>query len=210
MSGSSLSIGLFGGTFDPVHLGHLVTAEEALHRLGLEFVLFVPAGNPWLKAHRRVAPAEHRLAMVRLAVADNPRFRVSDAEVRRPGPTYTVDTLRELRAELGPGVRIHLILGVDSLAELGRWHRPEEVLRMSAVVGMARPGAPPPDLEALDRIRPGASREVVLLEGPLIGVSGTEIRRRLAAGASVRYMLPTAVEEYIRCHRLYTFEGGEP
>jgi nicotinate-nucleotide adenylyltransferase len=196
-------LGIFGGTFDPIHIGHLIIAEEARVRLGLDEVLFIPAGQPWLKADRPITEARHRLAMAELAVASNPCFRASDVEVARPGPSYTVDTLAELRRKLGPDADIYLILGLDSLRQLSRWHRPERVLEMCTVVGISRPGAEDFDPSTLDAISPGASSKVILLRVPLIDISGTDIRQRVAAGLSIKYRVPEDVEAYIYEQGLY-------
>lgn len=198
-----MKLGVFGGTFDPIHIGHLIVAEDARVQLGLDKVLFVPAGQPWLKADRQVTEARHRLAMVERAVASNPCFRASDIEVARPGPTYTADTLAELRRKLGSDAEIYFILGLDSLRQLSRWHRPERVLEMCTVVGVSRPGAGDFDPGTLDAITPGASSKVVLLRVPLIDISGTDIRRRVAAGLSIKYRVPEAVEAYIYEQGLY-------
>ena len=195
--------GVLGGTFDPVHLGHLMIAEEARVSLGLDEVLFIPAGQPYFKTGQPVSEACHRLAMVELAVASNPHFTASDMEVRRPGPTYTVDTLTELRRRLGGAHELFLILGMDSLADLDRWRRPEDIFALSAVVGFARPGADVPDEETLERIRGQAQGRLQLLDGPLVDISASDIRRRVAEGLSIRYTVPEPVEEYIYGHRLY-------
>ena len=136
---SVLKIGILGGTFDPIHFGHLAIAEEALNRLDLDRVILIPAGRPWLKSDQLVTSAAHRLAMVRLAIQNRPGLEVSTIEVDRPGPTYTVDTLVELRRELGSGVELYLILGMDSVRELRRWRDPERLFGMCTVVAVSRP-----------------------------------------------------------------------
>ena len=198
-----MKIGVFGGTFDPIHFGHLIVAEEARVSLGLDEVLFLPTGQPYFKADRTISEESHRLAMVELAVESNPYFRASDMEIKRPGPTYTVDTLAELRSRLGPEAEIYVILGRDSLGELDRWHEPQRILNMSKIVGVSRPGSQELDARVLDSICTGASTGVVLLDGPLIGVSGSDIRRRVSEGLSIRYHVPEAVERYIYDHGLY-------
>ena len=195
--------GVLGGTFDPVHLGHLLIAEEARVSLGLDDVLFIPAGQPYFKTGQPVSEACHLLAMVELAVASNPHFTASDIEIGRPGPTYTVDTLTELRKRLGGGHELLLIVGMDSLADLERWRRPEDILALSVVVGLARPGADVPDERTLERIRSQAPGRLQLLDEPLVGISASDIRRRVAEGLSIRYAVPEPVEEYIYRHRLY-------
>jgi nicotinate-nucleotide adenylyltransferase len=198
-----VKLGVFGGTFDPIHIGHLIIAEEARVQLGLDEVMFVPAGQPWLKADRTVTDGRHRLAMVELAVASNPCFWALDMEVERPGPSYTVDTLAELRRKLGPDAEIYLILGMDSLSQLSRWRKPERVLEMCTVVGISRPGAEDFNPSTLDAISPGASSRVILLRGPLIDISGTDIRQRVAVGLSIKYRVPEDVEAYIYEQGLY-------
>jgi nicotinate-nucleotide adenylyltransferase len=201
-----LKLGLFGGTFDPVHMGHLVVAEETRVRLGLDQVLFVPAGRPWFKADQAVSDARHRLAMVEMAIGGNPHFGLSDTEIRRPGASYTVDTLVELR-DTHPGeIQVYVIAGLDALQEVDRWHRPLDVLALATLVGYARPGAQILARGAIDSLRSGASEEVVVIEGPLIGISSSEIRERVARGLSISYLVPEAVERYIDEHGLY----GDP
>ena len=196
-------VGILGGTFDPIHLGHLLLAEEARTHLALEMVLFVPTGQPWLRRHRPISPSHHRVAMARLAVADNPAFAVSTLEVDRPGPTYTVDTLDVLHRQYGEGAEFYFLLGSDALQDLPRWKEPARLLTMCRLVVFPRPGAPPVDLSLLDRFQEGASQRAVALSGPLIGISGSEIRRRAAQDLSIRYWVPRPVEEYILGHGLY-------
>ena len=200
---SARKIGVFGGTFDPVHVGHLIAAEEARASLSLDEVVFVTAGWPWFKEGRPLTCAGHRLAMVELAVADHARFRVWDVEVRRPGPSYTADTLEELRAGLGEEAELYLVVGSDVLSEMSRWQRPDRVVEMATIVGMRRPGAGEIDLDQLDGVSPEARSRTLLLDGPRIEVSGADLRRRVAEGRPIRYMVPAAVERYIREHRLY-------
>ena len=195
--------GIFGGTFDPIHNGHLTVAEYVCAEIALDHVLFIPAGRPWFKESQTVTDAKHRLEMTRLAVADIPHFAVSDVEVRREGPTYTIDTLTELRREKGEGVEVYFILGIDALNEFHRWRRPCDVLDMAAIVGVTRPGAETVDRAALDSIREGASDEVVVVDGPRIDISAADIRRRMSEGLSVRSMIPRAVEDYAKRHVLY-------
>ncbi|MDE2822256.1 MAG: nicotinate-nucleotide adenylyltransferase [Chloroflexota bacterium] len=198
-----MRIGIFGGTFDPIHNGHLAVAEYVRTEVALDQVLFVPAGRPWFKEGQTVTDARRRLEMTRLAVADNPHFAVSDMEVRRDGPTYTIDTLTELREDMGEGAEFYLILGIDALNELHRWRKPCDVLDLATLVGVTRPGAETVDRAALDSIREGASGEVMIVDGPRIDVSAADIRRRMSEGLSVRDIIPQAVEDYARRHVLY-------
>ena len=198
-----MKLGIFGGTFDPIHNGHLVIAEHVRVAMGLERVLFIPAGQPWFKVNRPVTEAQHRLEMVKLAVAPNPRFEVSDIEVRREGPTYTVDTLTELRETMGEGVEFFVILGTDALNELHRWRAPGEVLDMATIVGVARPDADVVDREALESIRSGASEEIVLVDGPRVDISAVSVRQRMVDGLQVDGLIPQVVHSYIERHGLY-------
>lgn len=198
-----MKVGVFGGTFDPIHTGHLTFAEDARTLLKLDHILFVPAGRPWLKAGQPISDARHRVSMLREAVKLNPHFHISEVEIRRLGPTYTVDTLLGLRRQRGHAVAIYLLLGLDSLNDLNRWYMPERLFALATLVGMARPGSQEFDAAAIDRIVPNASSEVILLKGPLISVSGTEIRRRVSKGLSIRCMVPEVVEGYIHEQGLY-------
>jgi nicotinate-nucleotide adenylyltransferase len=199
-----MKIGVLGGTFDPVHLGHIMVAEEARASLKLSEVLMVPAGQPLLKVPHPITPAEHRLQMLRLAVADRPYFKVSAMEIERPGPSYTVDTMVELRQQYGGEDDIFFIMGWDSLAQLPEWREPSRLIRMCYVVAVPRPGYPRPDLEALDKRIPGISKQVVILEKPHIDTSASAIRERAAQGLSLRHLVPEPVAAYIRQHKLYS------
>ena len=196
-------LGVMGGTFDPAHLGHLAAAQYALACLDLDEVVFVPAGRPWLKDGTAVSPVEDRFAMVEAAIGSDRRFSVSRVDVDRPGPTYTVDTLAGLARVRGVDAEFYLLLGIDALTELHRWREPSRILGMATVVGIGRPGAGGPDLGSLETVAPGASRLVLLMAGPGVDVSGSDIRRRVAAGQSIGHLVPEAVEEYIRGHGLY-------
>ncbi len=184
-----------GGSFDPIHLGHLVTAEQARVDLGLDEVVFIPAGTPWQKDD--TTDAEHRYLMTVLATSANPRFSVSRIEIDRDGPTYTVDTLRALRAA-HPGEEFWFISGADAIVNIVTWRDADEVLDLARFVAATRPGH---DVAALER--PGLRERVTTLDVPALAVSSTDIRERVAAGRSVRYLIPREVEEYIRKHGLY-------
>ena len=202
-NGSNVLVGLVGGTFDPIHLGHLLVAEEARVRLGLEEVVFIPTGQPWMKAERDLSPTHHRLNMVRLAVASNPFFRASSLEIDRPGLTYTIDTLREFHRDASGRDDFYFILGIDSLKEFHRWREPAKILELCTLVAVPRPGHPDMDLSFMDDVQPSASKKVVALDGLAIGISGTEIRRRVGLGLSVRYQVPEDVERYMYRYGLY-------
>jgi nicotinate-nucleotide adenylyltransferase len=196
-------LGVLGGTFDPVHLGHLIIAQEAQARLGLDRVLFVPTGQPWMKRGRTISPGEHRVAMARLAVADSPRFEVSSMEVDRPGPTYTVETLQALRREGPNELEIFFIIGADSLEGLARWKELQRVRELCTLVAVSRPGHREPDVASTEAGLPDAAPQVIPLPGIQIGIGGSEIRERVAAGRPIRYWVPPAVEEYIMRNGLY-------
>ena len=202
---SGRRIGILGGTFDPPHLGHLLIAETARVALGLESVLFVPAGEPWLKSGQRITPATHRLRMVRLAVADNPDFCVCDCEVRRSGASYTVDTLRELRSSYPQDTGFYFIVGSDVLDQFHRWKEPDCILQLCRLAVIERPGGPDDGVVVLAERFPDAvaSGAVVSVAGPRVDFSASELRRILVEGKSVRYQVPDPVAEYIRQHGLY-------
>lgn len=203
-----MRIGVFGGTFDPIHSGHLVIAEDVRRELGLDEVLFVPAGQPWLKAERDVTEAAHRLEMAMLATALNPHFNVSTIELERPGPTYTVDTIAELKSGVAAGAELCFILGLDALAELPQWKDPERLVNMCRLVGVRRPGYEKIDLRSLESAVPGASEWVMMVDTPLIDVSATDIRSRVSQGISIQGLVPQTVEDYIAQHGLYR-RGGK-
>lgn len=198
-----VNVGVFGGTFDPVHNGHLAIGREARGKLGLSYVIFVPAGNPWLKSDLPVTPSERRYEMVRLAVEPYPYLRMSRSEVDRVGPSYTVDTIAELKAGLSTEDRLFLLMGWDSLAQLPRWHQASRLVALCQVVAVPRPGYALPDLEALEKQIPGVSRSVMLLDMPQMDISASDIRSRIARGLSIRGLVPETVEKYIRENGLY-------
>lgn len=196
-----MNIGVLGGTFDPIHMGHLVVAEEARMKLELREVLLVPAGQPWFKLDRNITAAVHRVEMVRRAIADNPHFKVCALEVERPGPSYTVDTLTMLRKQLGSEASFFFILGRDTLAELPLWKEPEKLVQLCRLVVAPRLGSK--DLKHLETAVPGLLDKVIQLDMPVIGISSSEIRQRIAQGLPIRYLVPPEVEKYITEHRIY-------
>ncbi len=196
-------IGVMGGTFDPIHCGHLIVAEAVRDSFHLSSILFVPAGTPPHKATRRVSPAEHRLAMVGLAIASNPSFRLRTLEVERPGPSYTVDTVRHLRGELGPEAGLYFITGADAILELLTWKDPLTIFQYCELVAVARPGY---DTGELDRMIAELGRSGGIVHKtaiPEVAISSSEIRKRVKEGRSIRYLVPDAVGEYIRRTGLY-------
>ena len=201
-----MRLGVLGGTFDPPHMGHLILAEEGRLALGLEQVLFVAAGNPWRKAGQELSPREDRLAMVRLAVGGNPHFAASTLEIEREGPSYTAETLAALCEQLTVDSEIFLILGQDSLADLPNWWQPQRIISLARLAVAARTAWEPAQADALEREVPGISQRLVWLDMPRIDISSTAVRERVRRGLSIRYWVPSAVEEYIRQHGLYV--GG--
>jgi nicotinate-nucleotide adenylyltransferase len=196
-----VNIGILGGTFDPIHIGHLVVAEEARIKLGLREVLFVPAGQPWLKQDRDITPAVHRVEMVHRAIADNPYFKLSTLEVECPGPSYTVDTLTLLQKQLGSEASLFFILGRDTLAELPLWKEAQKLVQLCRLVVPPRLGSR--DLRHLEEAIPGLLERVIQLDMPVIGVSSSEIRQRIAQGMPIRYLVPPEVEKYIAEQKIY-------
>jgi nicotinate-nucleotide adenylyltransferase len=200
-----MNIGVLGGTFDPIHIGHIKVAEEAIARLDLPRILFMPAGQPWLKLNNAnaVSPVQHRLEMVRLAISGNPRFKLSTMEIERTGPTYSVDTVAQLHSQLGAGDEIFFILGWDNLRQLPKWHQPQRLIELCRLVAVPRVDFPLPDLPTLEKELPGISQRVILFDKPRIDINASEIRQRAAQGKSIRDFVPKAVESYIKEHGLY-------
>lgn len=195
-------IGIFGGTFDPPHLGHLILASEARFQLGLDRLLWILTPEPPHKQDQIITPVEHRLAMVNLAIEDNPSFELSRVELDRPGPHYTLDTV-ELIAHQYPNADITPIIGGDSLHDLPTWHRPKEILYACHWVGVMRRPGEETNLEALERQLPGISSKVHYVDAPLLEIASREIRSRVATGRPFRYYLPLPVYKYIEEHHLY-------
>ena len=195
-------LGIYGGTFDPPHLGHLILAETAADNLHLAQVVFVPAAEPPHKAPRDVhASAAHRLAMVERAIAGNSRFALSRIDMDRPGPHYSVDMLHLLREEYR-GAEFLFLIGSDSLRDLPTWSRPKELLELASLGVMLRHGVEP-DLETLERKIPGVSQRIAWIDAPTIEIASRVLVERIAAGRSVRYQVPATVCEYIKEHKLY-------
>ncbi len=198
-----MAIGVLGGTFDPVHVGHLIIAREVALELGLEMVYFIPTGITPLK-DGKITPSHHRLQMLRLALGGETGFRLSTLELEQPGLSYTVDTLRELRCT--DSRELYLILGKDAMASLLQWHHPKELIRLCYIAAVPRPGVPEPDVSVLEGALPGLRERLHLLSGPKIAISASEIRHLVARGLPVRHLLPAGVEGYIREHGLYREE----
>ena len=189
-------IGVMGGTFDPVHHGHLSAASEVAARFSLDEVVFVPTGTPWQKSHRDVSPAEDRYLMTVIATASNPRFSVSRIDVDRPGPTYTIDTLHDLRRAFDDA-ELFFITGADALAQILGWRNADELFELAHFVGVSRPGYEPVDLAGFPE---GA---VTLLEVPALAISSSDCRERVERGDPVWYLVPDGVVQYIEKRSLY-------
>jgi nicotinate-nucleotide adenylyltransferase len=198
---------VLGGSFNPVHIGHLILAQGALEALNLEKVLFIPAREPPHKDPSLLAGPAHRLQMLRLAVKGNDRFEISEAELKRRGPSYTVDTMRQLRREYGDDCGLFFLIGADSIPELSSWKDVSALVQLCSIVPIARPGNRSADeiqhlAQAIGEQNAG---EILgrLLRVPLVDVSSSDIRRRIAAGLSIRYLVPDPVRRYIEAHQLY-------
>jgi nicotinate-nucleotide adenylyltransferase len=189
-------IGIVGGTFDPIHHGHLVAASEVADRFALDEVVFVPTGQPWQKTDVKVSPAEDRYLMTVIATASNPRFHVSRVDIDRPGPTYTVDTLRELRKVYGPQAELFFITGADALAKILSWKDADQLFSLAHFVGVTRPGF---ELSGAHLPKDAVS----LVEVPAMAISSTDCRARVAAGKPVWYLVPDGVVQYIAKRGLY-------
>ena len=185
-------LGVFGGTFDPIHVGHLIIAQEAYDRLGLSRVVFVPARVSPLKRSTTLFSPERRVEMACAAVASDPRFAVSTVDLDRPAPSYTVDTLRLIHEQVAADAQLYFILGVDSLLTFGHWYQPEEIIRLARLAVITRPGYTL-DLASLDRQLPGLAAASDVIEGVQVGISATDLRQRLQSGASVRYYVTEPV-----------------
>jgi nicotinate-nucleotide adenylyltransferase len=198
-----MNVGVLGGTFDPVHSGHLVIAEEARLKLELIKVIFVPTGQPWLKTNSKITEAAHRVEMVKRAIADNAYFELSTMEVDRPGPSYSVDTLAILQRQLGSEVKVFFLIGWDSLTELPQWKEPARLIQLCKLVAVTRPGFSRPDLKSLEPSVPGITQSVVWLDIPPINISSSDIRDRASQGLSIHGLVPDDVESYIAENKLY-------
>jgi len=189
-----------GGTFDPIHYGHLVTAEEALQQFELDGVMFVPTGRPWMKAHDVISPPEDRYLMTVIATASNPLFQVSRMEVDRDGPTYTVDTLRGLKDEMGEKTDLFFITGADAVLEIFQWKDRALLFELAHFIAATRPGY---DLERLTARTPADTSDVTVMNIPALAISSTDIRGRVATGRPIRYLVPEGVKSYIEKAGLY-------
>ncbi len=194
--GAGKRIGIMGGTFDPIHHGHLVAASEVGHFFSLDEVIFVPTGQPWQKNGRKVSPAEDRYLMTVIATASNPRFSVSRVDIDRPGETFTIDTLRDLRAQRGPAADFYFITGADALAKMISWRDADELFSMARFVGCTRPG----HQLTLPHL---PSERISLVEIPALAISSTECRERVRDGNPIWYLVPDGIVQYISKRKLY-------
>lgn len=203
-SGRPLRVGLMGGTFDPIHVAHLVCAEAALEQLALDKVVFIPANVPPHKQQKKITPAEDRYNLVVLATASNPRFEVSRIELDRPGPSYTLDTLEEMRRRSAPGTELFFITGTDAILGVESWHNPDRLFQLARFAAAPRPGVPRETVEEeLRRLEKRFGQRIVIVECPALDISSSDLRRRAASGRPIKYLVPEAVEAYILKHGLY-------
>jgi nicotinate-nucleotide adenylyltransferase len=197
---------LYGGSFNPIHNGHLIVVRSAAEQLDVSRIVLIPSAAPPHKNNAQLAGAEDRLEMVRLAIADEPGFEVSDVEIRRTGPSYTILTVEEYRRELGPDAPLYWLIGADTLPELHTWYRVAELVELCRIVTAARPGYERPDLSSLQGCLSSAQIQRLsegILTTPRIDISATEIRRRAREGRSIRYLLPESVRGWVRRRDLY-------
>lgn len=202
MEGLEVKYGVLGGTFDPPHNGHIAIAREALTQLSLEHVIFAPVRIPPHKPGNDITPIDARLEMVRLAIAEDPKFTLSLVDVNREPPTYTVDTIRILRRNWDSGVQVYFVMGLDSLANILTWHAPDQLIQSCRLAVFNRPGFRV-DLAALEAKLPGLSDRVVILPSPNLKIAASDIQSRVAEGRSIDGFVPAAVAQYIAEHRLY-------
>lgn len=197
-------VGIMGGTFDPVHYGHLVTAEVARHSFNLEVVIFVPAGRPPHKTEQIITDVEHRYLMTAMATVTNPCFQVSRLEIERPGPSYTIETMSEFSRHLGSEVRLFFITGADAILEIWSWKDAQRLLKICEFIAATRPGYVLSGLETLlAQVEEPERQRLHLLEVPALAISSSDIRERVRQGRPIKYLVPEVVENYIYKHGLY-------
>ena len=201
-----MKMGILGGTFDPIHNGHLAIADEARTYLNLSEVLFLPAGQPWMKSDQPISAAHHRTAMIRLALEGRPYFKLSTIEIEYKGPSYSVDTIVKLRAQSEEAFDCYFIVGWDNLAKIPLWKDPAKLIETCFLAAVPRPGYDRPDMKKLEAALPGISKKVILMDKPRIDISATDIRNGVAQGLSINSLVPPAVENYIKESGLYRKE----
>ena len=200
-------LAIMGGTFDPIHIGHLVTAEEVRHEFGIDEVLFIPTGHPPHKSHINMTTNEHRYLMTVLATAENPHFKVSRLEIDREGVTYTVDTIKELKRIYGDTVKLYFITGADAVEKILTWKSPEELLRLCDFVAVTRPGYQKDELlQYVAELKTKYEANIHFLEVPALAISSSNIRERISAMKPIKYLVPTEVENYIKKYDLYDYK----
>lgn len=205
--GKRFRLGIMGGTFDPIHIGHLACAEQVREAFALDGVVFIPAGDPWMKRDRNVTPAHQRLAMVRCAVADNPAFDVSSVEIERPGATYTVDTLRFLRGYYPDNVELYFITGADAVLNILDWKDSDELGKLAHIVAVTRPGFDLADGRHADIFGGSCFGCLHRFEITALAISSTDLRSKVASGRSIRYLTPSPVCDYIAENGLYRIDA---
>ena len=198
-----MKIGVLGGTFDPIHNGHLAIAEEARSYLNLNEVIFLPAGQPWMKSDRSISPARHRTAMIALALQARPYFKSSTIEIEHQGPSYSVNSIAELKAQAVEPTDWYFILGWDNLSKIPQWREPAKLIEMCFLAAVPRPGYERPNMKKLEAALPGISKKVILMDKPRLEISATDIRNRVAQGIPISGLVPEAVEKYIKENGLY-------
>jgi len=198
-----MKIGVLGGTFDPIHNGHLAIAEAAKAYLNLNEVIFLPAGQPWMKSDRSISPARHRTAMIGLALQARPYFKSSTIEIEHQGPSYSVNSMAELKAQAVEPTDWYFILGWDNLSKIPQWREPAKLIEMCFLAAVPRPGYERPNMKKLEAALPGISKKVILMDKPRLEISATDIRNKVAQGIPISGLVPEAVEKYIRENGLY-------
>ena len=198
-----MKIGVLGGTFDPIHNGHLAVAEEARAYLNLNEVIFLPAGQPWMKSDRSISPARHRTAMIGLALQARPYFKSSTIEIEHQGPSYSVNSIAELKAQAVEPTDWYFILGWDNLSKIPQWREPAKLIELCFLAAVPRPGYERPNMKKLEAALPGISKKVILMDKPRLEISATDIRNKVAQGIPISGLVPEAVEKYIRENGLY-------
>ena len=198
-----MKTGILGGTFDPIHNGHLAIAEEARAYLNLKEVIFLPAGQPWMKSDRPILPAKQRIEMLGLALQGKPYVKISTMEVEHKGPSYSVDTFAKLKAQSTVATDLYFIIGWDNLARITLWKDPAKLIQLCFLVAVPRPGYDRPDIKKLEAEIPGISRKTILMDKPRVDISATDIRNKVAQGLSISELVPEAVEKYIKENSLY-------
>jgi nicotinate-nucleotide adenylyltransferase len=197
-----MRIGILGGAFDPIHLGHLSIAKEAKEKADLSKIVFIPTGTPWLKNACEISPAKHRVEMVKMAISENPHFEVSPIEIERKGISYTAETLEAIKKEIGPETEMFLLLGMDSVIQISEWKNPDRIKNLCTVIAIGRPSIDIPQ-KILEERRKWLGNKAIWIEELRIDITSSEIRTRIGIGEKISHLVPKSVEEYIYKNRLY-------